>query len=262
MKINAPSTTIKGQAGTVIVEDVDFKTKQDIVVPFNPLNRRVMITAIALVSVVASSISNGATLKVREVEQAPFTAATVLLTSNGTLAANGTTVTLGSRTYTLKTALTASTTANEVLLGVDTAATLDNLKAAVNGAAGGGTTYGSLTTPHADVEATTRGSNTLRFVARTAGMAGNSLAASDATSATLTWGSTTFAGGLDGTLANEMVDSIDLADSDDTGNIQRLSFATHNEFITGGNALCLSITNGATGTTDSKDIVIEYIYID
>lgn len=263
MKINSPTTIKKGEAGLLVIEEVDFETKQDVVARFDQLNRRIMLTSIALLSTSASSISNGATLSVREVNPNTWTNATTTLTSNGTLAADGTTVTLGNRTYTLKTALTASTTANEVLLGAAAADTLDNLKAAVNGSAGGGTLYGSLTTAHTQITATTNTDTTQLFVASLApGRAGNDLACADTTSATLTWSGTTFAGGLDGTLVNALVDSVDLADSDDTGNIQRLSFATDNEFLTGGNAVMLSITTGSTATTDVKQIVIGYVFID
>lgn len=73
---------------------------------------------------------------------------TVTLSSNP---ANNDTVTLGSlfgsaRVYTFKTALSGA--ANEVLIGANVTATAANLKAAVNGQTGAGSTYGTGTVAH------------------------------------------------------------------------------------------------------------------
>jgi flagellin len=87
------------------------------------------------------------------------------------------TVTVGSgagQTYTLVTALTASTTANQVLIGATTAATLANLAAAVNGGPGAGVAYGSATVTNADVTALA-GASTVAFTAKVAGSGGNAL---------------------------------------------------------------------------------------
>jgi flagellin len=87
------------------------------------------------------------------------------------------TVTIGSgagQTYTLVTALTASTTANQVLIGATTADTLANLAAAVNGGAGAGVAYGSATVTNADVTALA-GASTVAFTAKVAGTGGNAL---------------------------------------------------------------------------------------
>lgn len=127
--------------------------------------------------------------------------ATGTLTSNGTAPADGATVTIGNRVYTFKTALTAATTANEVLIGVSAATALDNLKAAVNKAAGGGTTYGSDTVAHADVTATTNTDTTQVFEARVAGALANGIDTTE-TSATLSWGAATLTGGSDATSAS------------------------------------------------------------
>ena len=51
---------------------------------------------------------------------------------------------VGSVTYTWRASVT--TTANEVKIGTTLAGSISNLNAAINGEAGGGTTYGSLTT--------------------------------------------------------------------------------------------------------------------
>ena len=261
----APSTYVRGQDGRAGFRDVDFKTKQDLVLPFTKLNKRYHIKSIAIISKTVDTLSNGATVVVAEASTGTDTDATITLTSNGTLAATGTTVTLGNRTYTLRTALTASTTANEVLLGANAAETLDHLKAAVNLTAGGGTEYGSLTTAHTQLTATTNTNTTQVFVASvgaSSGRAGNDLTASE-TSVTLSFSdSGSFAGGLDGTLVNAMVASTDLADTDQTGLVQNLSLAATAEVLTAPNAVCLSIRTGSTATTDTKDVEIEYTVLD
>lgn len=63
---------------------------------------------------------------------------------------NNDTVTVGSVTYTFKTALTSPAVAGEVLIGADAESTAENLIAAINGEEGAGTTY-STGTERADV---------------------------------------------------------------------------------------------------------------
>jgi hypothetical protein len=125
--------------------------------------------------------------------QSSGTRASATLTSTGVAPANNETVTLGTRTYTFKTTLTGA--ANEVLIGASAAIALDNLKAAVNKAPGGGTTYSAATAQHEQVEATTNTDTTQLFVSRVAGTAGNALASTE-TSTVLSFGGGTFAGGL------------------------------------------------------------------
>lgn len=121
------------------------------------------------------------------------TKASATLTHTGTALTDGDTVTIGTRTYTFKTVLTGAP--NEVLIGAATAS-LANLKAAVNGAAGAGTTYGTGTTPHTTVDATTlTGTTVLLFEAKTAGVAGNAIAKGEG-STNLAWDvGATFSGG-------------------------------------------------------------------
>lgn len=67
-------------------------------------------------------------------------------------AANGNTVTIGSRTYTFQTVLT--NVDGNVLIGVDASATATNLARAINDATTGlGTTHATATTPHPKVYA-------------------------------------------------------------------------------------------------------------
>lgn len=120
------------------------------------------------------------------------TSATGTLTSDTTAPGDGDTVTIGTTVYTFKLVLTGA--AYEVLIGASAAAALDNLKSAVNGTAGAGTTYGTGTVAHPTVAAVTNTNTTQLFVARTGGTAGNSIATTE-TSAHLSFGATTLASG-------------------------------------------------------------------
>jgi hypothetical protein len=124
--------------------------------------------------------------------------ATGTLTSDATAPSDGDTVTIGGYTYTFKTALTASTTPFEVLIGASAAAALDNLKEAINASGTPGTNFGSKTYAHPDVVATTNTNTTQVVEARLAGTTGNSIATTE-TSSHLSWGAATLASGADGT---------------------------------------------------------------
>ena len=116
-----------------------------------------------------------------------------------TLAANAgdtQTVVIQGQTYTFKTALTASTTANEVLIGASASASIDNLIAAINKAAGGGTTYGSETVANASVTAAAGAGDTMVVTSRTKGTVGNAYTTTE-TLANGSWGAATLAGGAD-----------------------------------------------------------------
>lgn len=116
---------------------------------------------------------------------------------------DGDTVTIGNKIYTFKTALTLSTSPNEVLIGVSAATALDNLKAAVNrgtlvagvgDGTGSGTLYGSETLQHTQVTATTNTDTTQLFEAIVAGEAANAYAVST-DSDHLSWATTTLVNG-------------------------------------------------------------------
>lgn len=123
----------------------------------------------------------------------PALAATGVLTFTA-VAVNNQTVTIGSRTYTFKTTLTASTTAGEVLIGANQAASQANLAAAINGDAGGGTLYGSQTAPHADVTAAVVGS-TVVVTARKPGTGAHSVTLTD-TMSNASWNDVFLSGGV------------------------------------------------------------------
>jgi len=112
----------------------------------------------------------------------------------GTPGVAGATVTVGNQTYTFVTALSATATANEVVASNE-ATGLTNLKAAINGAAGAGTTYSTNTVANSLVTAGTLTGTTLLFSASTAGAAGNFLVTAAAGAATGSWGTLDFTGG-------------------------------------------------------------------
>ena len=115
------------------------------------------------------------------------------LTSDATAPGDGDTVVIGSVTYTYKTTLsTGPAVPYEVLIGVSAAVALDNLKSAINGTAGAGTTYGTGTVAHPDVEATTNSNTEQVVVARTAGVI-DAIATTE-TSSHLSWGAATLEG--------------------------------------------------------------------
>lgn len=128
------------------------------------------------------------------------TAATGTLTSDNTAPSDGDTVTIGTQVYTARTALTASTTANEVLINSTADAFLLNLIRAINKSGTPGTDYGSLTVKNSDVTAATSvTAHAFVVTAIVAGGVGNNVATTD-TSAHLSWGQTTLTGGVSGAL--------------------------------------------------------------
>jgi hypothetical protein len=266
MTIKAPSTYVRGQDGRAGFRDVDFKTKQDLVLPFTKLNKRYRIKSISIISKDTNvDLSNGATVVAAEASTGADTDATITLTSNGTAPADGVTVTVGGKVYTFQTTLT--NVDGNVLIGstANAAAALDNLKSAVNLSTGAGTTYATAMTAHPKITATTNTDTTQVFVASvgaSSGRAGNDLTGAD-TSATLSWSNSgAFTGGLDGVLVNAMVASTDLADTDQTGLVQNLTLAATAEVLTAPNAVVLSIRTGSSATTDTKDVEIEYTVLD
>ena len=117
-----------------------------------------------------------------------FTGATL---ANG---AAGATVTVGGQTYTFVQALSFTPTANEVVASSE-ATGLANLKAAVNGAAGAGTTYSSNTTFNTQVTAGALTGTTLAFAATIPGANGNFIATAAAGTVTGSWATLDFTGG-------------------------------------------------------------------
>lgn len=120
-------------------------------------------------------------------------AASKALTISAITAANTQTVVIGGQTYTFNTSLT--DTANNVLIGVDVTAMGDNLAAAINGAAGAGTLYGTGTVANTSVTAVAA-LGVVTVTAKVAGTAGNSIAISETlTNSAWAGGATTLSGG-------------------------------------------------------------------
>lgn len=136
-----------------------------------------------------------------------FTAAAKILTFASNVAAADT-ITIGTQTYTFRTALTTSATANEVLIGADLTASRDNLVAAVMRAAGAGTLYGSDTTANTAATAVATSTDQLTATAITKGTVGNSVAIAEVSTHT-SWagGAVTLSGGTD-TSASDFNDAL------------------------------------------------------
>ena len=123
------------------------------------------------------------------------TYASVTLTSDATNPADGGTITLGSLTYRLK---TTPAQAYDIKIGTDAATTLDYIKAAVNASGTEGTEYYAGTLANPDVIATTNTDTTQLFVAVAPKASIGNAVVSTETATHLSFGSTTFAGGVDG----------------------------------------------------------------
>lgn len=119
--------------------------------------------------------------------------------ASGTLTASGVftdgeTILIGDKTYTMVDALSGA--ANEVLIGASAAASLDNLKSAVNGSAGEGSTYGTGTVANPNVTAETNTDTTQAFEAYRVGTYGNSIATTE-TCANAAFGAATLESGAE-----------------------------------------------------------------
>lgn len=106
------------------------------------------------------------------------------------------TVTIGAKTYTFRTALSAGpTVANEVLIGATALNTAFNLRAAINGDYGAGNTYSTGTVANASVQASAGTDATVALRARAAGTAGNALATTKSAT-NPSFGAATLTGGV------------------------------------------------------------------
>lgn len=112
------------------------------------------------------------------------------LTTTGVFS-DGETVTIGAQTYTLKSPFVDA--ANNIDASGTTAATLDNLKRAINGDGVAGTNYGTGTVVNASVWATST-ATTLDLLAKVGGTGGNSVATTE-TCANASFGGATLSGG-------------------------------------------------------------------
>ena len=108
---------------------------------------------------------------------------------------DGNTVTIGTKTYAFKTALTSPAVANEVLIELTASDSLDNLIAAIGAGSGAGTKYGTGTTANADATAAAGAGDTVNVTAKAHGTDGN-LVATTRVGSPLSWGAATLAGGV------------------------------------------------------------------
>lgn len=119
---------------------------------------------------------------------------------------DGQTITIGSTTYTLKTALsTGPTVANEVLRSSTNSSMVSRLVNAINGGSGLGTNYSTGTVANTQVSAViATDTSAFTVTALSTGTAGNSIATTD-TVTNGAWGAATLAGGVAAAAGNTNV---------------------------------------------------------
>lgn len=198
--------------------------------------------------------------------------ASATLTSDATTPATGDMVRIDGITYVFRTALSNTVGAPyEVLIGATAADALDNLKSAINASAGAGTTYGTGTSAHPKVTATTNTDTTQLIVAKDFGTYANSFLTSE-TSAHLSWGGN-LAGGVNpvpyefigiGTSAAASLDNLKIA-INATGGTEGTEYSTgttaHPQVTATTNtnttqvvqAIDYSVSNASIATTDPID---------
>jgi len=146
-------------------------------------------------SLAASGVFSGATLTAQY--NSGIAGVKAMGTLTGTTIADGDTVDIEDDTYTFKTALSVGPAVpNEVLVGVSDSASLDNLIAAVNGAAGEGTTYGTGTVAHVYVDAFAGAGDTMVVKAKEVGVYGLNITTTSSLTAG-TWAAVALTGGED-----------------------------------------------------------------
>lgn len=161
---------------------------------------------------------------------------------------DGARVTIGATAYTFRDTLVS---AFDVKIGAAATNSLDNLIAAVNLAAGEGTTYGTGTTVHPTVTAAAGAGDTIDFVAKTIGVAGNAVTTVEF-SPGLAWTTETMEGGVDA-VANEILIAGSASASLD--NLIAAMMGTAGEgtaYSTG--TVVLASTSAAAGAGDTVDI--------
>lgn len=176
--------------------------------------------------------------------------ATGVLTLTGNAVA-AETVTIGGRTYTWR---AAPTLANEVTVGASASVSIDNLVAAIMGAAGEGTLYGTDTVPHADVTAAAGAGDTMDV---TAVLFGTGVIATTEVMTNATWGAATLAGGVNNFEGVPVGGFIRIAGAAAGGNngIKRVvSVSVDGDTLTLGAGSFVSTVVGATLTLTGSDL--------
>ncbi len=157
------------------------------------------------------------------------------------------TVILGTVTYTFKD--TPTTVAYQVKVGASTEISVDNLVAAINKAAGGGSLYGSLTVANPEASAVKATAASITATARIPGTVGNTID-SAGTMTHGSWGAADLASGLDPT-AGETSDALIAAINANTAEVVDAFDIGANEVLIvhnalGVNALACSETLGGS----------------
>lgn len=178
-------------------------------------------------------------------------AATGVLTASDVFS-DGEEVVIGDTTYTMKATLSSGPTVPfEVLIGASAAASLDNLKLAINAGAGSGTNYSVGTTAHPDVTATTNTDTAQTVEANETGVAGNAIATTT-DAADVAWGAATLENGAD-TVANEVLIGASAAAALD--NLKSAVNATTGEGTEYSNGTDVHPTVRATTNTNTEQTV-------
>lgn len=249
MKIFGPSTSIYRELGIAFVREINMKTVQNVLIDFRKQGVRFAITDIALISNSVTSVSNGASVTLQEVDRATPIAATLSTTMTGTnndvtltaveAGADGNAITL----------TLVDPPGNNVALSVAVTGTDIVVTLATDGSSVITTTGAQL------IAAITADADASALV--TIANKGADTGAGVVTALT----ETALSGGLDWTVKDTIVNSTDLADTDKVGLVQALTLVSDKEVLEGRNSLLLSITNGATATTDLKDLLVQYVVI-
>jgi hypothetical protein len=125
---------------------------------------------------------------------------TLTVTAGGTQIVDGYTVTIDTKTYTFKSALTPAE--GEVLVGISDTASLLNLKNAINHTGTPDTDY-KCAAVHPTVTGTSSNGTTLVVSAKVKGTAADSIATTS-TGAEISWGAAHLASGVDGTVGQAL----------------------------------------------------------
>lgn len=137
--------------------------------------------------------------------------------------------------------------ANEVLIGGSASASLDNLIAAINGAAGEGSTYGTGTTASTQVTAAAGDGDTVVVTASTAGVAGNSIATTE-TDGNLAFAAATLANGAAAGTATLTVDAT-------TAGVRNLLWGAYSDAATDGRQTARAIAQYDFRTDNAGRVV-------
>jgi len=154
--IDTDSLAIYFNAGTTSVASWNDISSADLITAGTPVNAVAATQVLTLLGVIV-----------------PGSHAESVLTSNATNVSDGDTVTIGSTVYRFKNTMAA---AYDVKIGASAAASLDNLKAAINASGTPGTEYFAGTLAHPSVVATDNADTTQKIIARVPGTAANTLA--------------------------------------------------------------------------------------